>query len=616
MRTIIKLFTQKALFLLLISLAGASYAQIPQIERDALIALYNSTDGANWTDKTGWLGSAGTECVWYGITCSSGAVSAISLYDNSLTGSIPAELGNLTNLTNLTLSVNSLTGSIPAELGNLTNLTNLYLGSNSLSGNIPAELSNLTNLTGLRLGDNSLSGSVPAELGNLENLTGLYLNSNSLTGSIPVEINNLTNLKSFFLDSNSLSGSIPAELGNLENLTALYLHGNSLTGSIPAELSKLANLDALYLNNNSLTGSIPSELGNLLSLTYLGLHGNSLTGSIPAELGNLKNLTYLSLYGNSLSGGIPAELGNLTNLITLYLNSNLLTGSIPVEINNLTNLNSLYLNSNSLTGPLPQWLSDMSIPILSVIDAFVTPVVTISEGNRKIADTNDAAGELVSFTATIKGMASSNDGSTTIYQWSVDGVEVATGLSATLKLLDGSNTVTFKATDKDGAVYSASVDVQVGSPYVPTSTWPSAYNGVSPDSKLNLSLNNVGIYESFTGFISSCVSVYTNNELDDASDKLDILFYLLDDSAGDIQYADSRVFNEIEKLPADGQSPDCSGKYETTTNIYSDTLETRLTTELFGVSLPINKTFNVSFQLIDSSNLIFRLTSYEELTAP
>ena len=44
-----------ALFLLLISLAGASYAQVPQIERDALIALYNSTDGANWTDNTGWL---------------------------------------------------------------------------------------------------------------------------------------------------------------------------------------------------------------------------------------------------------------------------------------------------------------------------------------------------------------------------------------------------------------------------------------------------------------------------------------------------------------------------------------------------------------------------------
>ena len=65
----IKPLIPKALFLLLISLAGASYAQVPQIERDALVALYNSTDGANWTDNTGWLGEAGTECSWFGVRC-------------------------------------------------------------------------------------------------------------------------------------------------------------------------------------------------------------------------------------------------------------------------------------------------------------------------------------------------------------------------------------------------------------------------------------------------------------------------------------------------------------------------------------------------------------------
>ena len=64
-----KLLISTFFTLLLISLAGASYAQIPQIERDALIALYNSTDGANWTDNMGWLGEAGTECSWFGVRC-------------------------------------------------------------------------------------------------------------------------------------------------------------------------------------------------------------------------------------------------------------------------------------------------------------------------------------------------------------------------------------------------------------------------------------------------------------------------------------------------------------------------------------------------------------------
>ena len=69
MRITIKPLIQKALFLLLISLARVSYAQVPQIERDALVALYNFTGGANWTDNTGWLGAVGTECTWFGVRC-------------------------------------------------------------------------------------------------------------------------------------------------------------------------------------------------------------------------------------------------------------------------------------------------------------------------------------------------------------------------------------------------------------------------------------------------------------------------------------------------------------------------------------------------------------------
>ena len=46
-----------ALVIIPISFANA---QIPTAERDALIALYSSTDGPNWSDNTNWLGAAGT----------------------------------------------------------------------------------------------------------------------------------------------------------------------------------------------------------------------------------------------------------------------------------------------------------------------------------------------------------------------------------------------------------------------------------------------------------------------------------------------------------------------------------------------------------------------------
>ena len=341
LRVTIKPRIHTALFLLLTSLAGASYAQIPQIERDALVALYNSTDGANWTDNTGWLGEAGTECSWFGVRCyadSGKSVSNLFFWQNGLNGTIPSELGNLSNLTNLHLGSNSLTGTIPSELGNLTKLGQILLFSNSLTGGIPSELGNLANLTYLQLSNNSLSGSIPSELGNLTNLISLYLHSNTLSGSIPSELGNLTNLTILYLYSNSLSGSIPSELGNLTNLTALALNVNSLTGSIPSELGNLTNLNNLDLTSNSLSGSIPSELGNLTNLTDLSLGNNTLSGSIPSELGNLTNLTSLSLDSNTLSGSIPTQLGNLTKLTSLDLSENKITGGIPDSLQILKGL--------------------------------------------------------------------------------------------------------------------------------------------------------------------------------------------------------------------------------------------------------------------------------------
>ena len=158
-----------------------AHAQIPTAERDALIALYNSTDGANWTDSTGWLGAAGTECTWHGVTCDEVHVTRLSLASNQLSGSIPAELANLEELSRLYLGSNQLSGGIPPQLGNLSSsLTVLDLGSNQLSGSIPPELGNLWRLTNLNLGGNQLTGSIPPH-GNLQ--LSRYLHQ--LSGSIP-----------------------------------------------------------------------------------------------------------------------------------------------------------------------------------------------------------------------------------------------------------------------------------------------------------------------------------------------------------------------------------------------------------------------------------------------
>ncbi|MEW6337096.1 MAG: leucine-rich repeat domain-containing protein [Acidobacteriota bacterium] len=331
----------------LVAAGGARLeAAIPAAERQALIDLYNSTNGADWTTSTNWLGAAGTECTWHGVTCNATetSVEMLLLASNHLVGPLPASLGNLSALRVLYLYSNQISGTLPPELGGLTSLETLILYSNQITGAIPPEMGNLTNLDDFHAYSNQLSGSIPAELGNLTSLGSLVLHTNQLTGPIPAELGNLTALQSLHLHTNQLSGAIPPELGALANLQHLHLYSNQLSGPIPPEFGNLSSLRYLTLSNNQLSGPIPTQLGSLANLVELQLVGNQLSGSIPTSLGDLTNLQRLYLSWNRLSGHVPAALGNLTNLQWLQLARNRLSGALPTELANLVSLGTGYLD--------------------------------------------------------------------------------------------------------------------------------------------------------------------------------------------------------------------------------------------------------------------------------
>ena len=157
-----------------------------ETDREALVALYNATDGENWKGNANWLSDAPLGR-WRGVTTNDdGRVTKLLFIGNNIGGEIPPELGRLSNLTHLLLGGGGLSGELPAELGSLSNLTVLRLNDNGLSGEIPAELGRLTNLRTLELARNRFSGEIPPELGRLTNLTRLELAGNhQLSGCVP-----------------------------------------------------------------------------------------------------------------------------------------------------------------------------------------------------------------------------------------------------------------------------------------------------------------------------------------------------------------------------------------------------------------------------------------------
>ena len=97
------------------------FAAVPPAERNALIDLYNATDGSNWTRNDNWENcyfcihsSDPCDNNWYGVTCDSSNqhIIELGLHMNNLNGTIPASLGDLTELKRLDLDDNKLSGPI------------------------------------------------------------------------------------------------------------------------------------------------------------------------------------------------------------------------------------------------------------------------------------------------------------------------------------------------------------------------------------------------------------------------------------------------------------------------------------------------------------------------
>uniref|UniRef100_J3KWH6 Receptor kinase-like protein Xa21 n=1 Tax=Oryza brachyantha TaxID=4533 RepID=J3KWH6_ORYBR len=279
-----------------------------------------------------------------------------------------ASLANCSQLKEFVLPRNFFGGQLPRSIVNLsTTLQILDLENNSFSGTIPNDIGNLIGLTLLDLGFNPISGVIPENVGKLANLVDIALYNTGLSGLIPSTIGNITKLNRLLAFQTNLEGPIPASLGNLKNLFNLDLSANHLNGSIPREILQLPSLAwILDLSYNFLSGHLPSEVGTLVNLNKLILSGNQLSGQIPDSIGNCEVLEFLKLDKNSFERGIPKSLINLKGLSVLNLTMNKLSGRIPDAIGSMGNLQQLFLAHNNFSGPIPATLQNLTL--LSELD--------------------------------------------------------------------------------------------------------------------------------------------------------------------------------------------------------------------------------------------------------
>lgn len=195
----------------------------------SLVAFLN----ANQESSLSWDTSKSID-TWSGVKLNSNErVEEINLEFFQLK-TVPAEIGQLSELKSLALRYNKIT-SVAKEIGDLTTLEKLNLSANKLT-TIPGEIGQLSNLVELNLNANQLS-SIPGDIGKLSKLENLYLSDNADLSELPSSIGDLEILKKIIITNTSLT-TLPPSFGDLGDLEYINLKGNALS-SLPDEIETI-----------------------------------------------------------------------------------------------------------------------------------------------------------------------------------------------------------------------------------------------------------------------------------------------------------------------------------------------------------------------------------------
>lgn len=259
-----------------------------QTDSLALVAIYNASDGANWT-KNKWELDKPID-TWPAVTVTNGRVTALKLSTSGVIAkdwTLPDAVGDLTELTELRINSNKLVGDIPDAVYSLAKLEKLYFQNDNLTGSISGKIAQLTELTELYVDRNAnMTGGIPKEIGNLKKLMRLNISQSGIGGEIPAELGQCESLIQFMAFKTNLSGNLP-DIWDMPVLQTVMLHTNpGLTGPLPASLGKMKSLESgtapsIQIYDCNITGTIPDSFAGLPEKTkQVHVQGNKMSGVI------------------------------------------------------------------------------------------------------------------------------------------------------------------------------------------------------------------------------------------------------------------------------------------------------------------------------------------------
>ncbi|CUI14470.1 GP46-like surface antigen, putative, partial [Bodo saltans] len=284
-----------------------------------------------------------------------------SLYFNrqSLTGTIPRSISNLTQLHTFVVSDNILYGTLPPELSNWNASLKMFdVSSNRITGTLPALYSSWTMLTLFNVSYNLITGTLPRSYSSWSGLHSFLASFNDqLDGPIPNEwAREWRQIASFQVASNSLTGTIPDFFSNSTTLLTFDVSLNFLTGAFPSEFHRNSPLQLMSVHHNSLSGTLPAKIAPMLTaLSYFSVATNYFTGTLPLEYAQWgRTIVNFDVGGNQLTGTLPPEYSNWTSLNDFRTTSNQFYGTLPAAYA-AWGLSLLRFNvrNNTLTGPIP-----------------------------------------------------------------------------------------------------------------------------------------------------------------------------------------------------------------------------------------------------------------------